>query len=639
MAPKRSLVWEHFEQTGTNYVMCKHCKKKFKFCNNTSNMRLHLKGKHIHAISTDSDIPEDSAMEERQTPRSEIHEVMTIDQTPSTSGNVSLPISELPAPSQKRPRQLKLFSKSNSLTEQNKKSIDYSLVKMIAQDLQPLSIVENKGFLEYSQKLQPLYNLPSRKVLTNNLIPNICKDISANIRSKINLVKSVGITTDIWSSDTNNSFLSCTCHYIYNDDLVNSVLDTVEIPGSHTGENIASALANIFSNWGISGKIIAIITDNGANIKNAVSKCLFKTHVPCVAHTLNLCVVDAISDNARFEEIVKTCKTIVTHFKSSNLSADKLRELQTQMRLPTLRVKQDVVTRWNSTLFMIERLLEIREPLSAAIAILPNAPRALDTSEWTVMMDCAQILQPIQAMTEEMSGEKYPTISMVIPLVRGVQFALNQIVPMTVEGTKLKEKLIAVVSKRFADWETNKIAAKATFLDPRFKKTAFGLDENADKAEDLVLKELENLLRAKVPDETNNLPVLPDDEIQQDNVPEQFQANNKSVARRQKLWELFDSKAETKKSSPSVIASAALMLKHYLDLPLLDRWKNPLPYCSTYKSTFEELYEMQKKYLSIPATSVPSERLFSKAGQIANDRRNRLSGKNLNNILFLNSNM
>ena len=40
--------------------------------------------------------------------------------------------------------------------------------------------------------------------------------------------------------------------------------------------------------------------------------------------------------------------------------------------------------------------------------------------------------------------------------------------------------------------------------------------------------------------------------------------------------------------------------------------------------------------LSIPATSIPSERLFSKAGQLLSERRSRLKPKNVDKILFLN---
>ena len=50
------------------------------------------------------------------------------------------------------------------------------------------------------------------------------------------------------------------------------------------------------------------------------------------------------------------------------------------------------------------------------------------------------------------------------------------------------------------------------------------------------------------------------------------------------------------------------------------------------------LYNTAIKYLIIPATSVPSERIFSAAGSILNKKRNRLGPKNANIILTLNSN-
>ena len=41
-----------------------------------------------------------------------------------------------------------------------------------------------------------------------------------------------------------------------------------------------------------------------------------------------------------------------------------------------------------------------------------------------------------------------------------------------------------------------------------------------------------------------------------------------------------------------------------------------------------------KKYLSIPGTSVPSECIFSKVGQIVSERRNRLKAKHVNTWYF-----
>lgn len=43
--------------------------------------------------------------------------------------------------------------------------------------------------------------------------------------------------------------------------------------------------------------------------------------------------------------------------------------------------------------------------------------------------------------------------------------------------------------------------------------------------------------------------------------------------------------------------------------------------------------------LSVPATSVPCERIFSKTGQIISERRNRLSHNKVEKIIFLNANL
>lgn len=80
--------------------------------------------------------------------------------TPSTSSSsrgqeVNINFPHPGEPVRKRGRQLKLLTKKDDFDDRDKINIDRALVKMIGVDLQPLSIVENKGFREYSSKLQP----------------------------------------------------------------------------------------------------------------------------------------------------------------------------------------------------------------------------------------------------------------------------------------------------------------------------------------------------------------------------------------------------------------------------------------------------------------------------------------------------
>lgn len=339
--------------------------------------------------------------------------------TSAISSNLSsehLISSQFSEPPSKRPRQLKLFgsTKVNELSDSEIKAINKSLIKMIVADYQPLSLVENVGYIEYTKKLQPLYSIPSRKVLTSKLLPQEYNVILLKIKSILLNVNDLSITTDMWTSDSNKSYITVTCHFIFDDQLYSPVIATKDVSDRHTGQNIAATLTNIFNEWNIANKIITVVSDNGSNIKNAINEHLLKHHHPCVAHTLNLSINEAINGNSDINQILKKCRTIVGYFKHISKATEKLKDFHLQMNLPPLKVKQDVPTRWNSSFIMMERLVNIKAPLSATMSTLPRAPNYLNASEWEIILDCTHILKPFQIMTAKLSGEKYPTLSVVI---------------------------------------------------------------------------------------------------------------------------------------------------------------------------------------------------------------------------------
>ncbi len=63
------------------------------------------------------------------------------------------------------------------------------------------------------------------------------------------------------------------------------------------------------------------------------------------------------------------------HFKRSELANTKLKEKQHQMNTTEHKLIQDVSTRWNSTFFMLERLLEQCWPIMATLSDPEVTPR------------------------------------------------------------------------------------------------------------------------------------------------------------------------------------------------------------------------------------------------------------------------
>ena len=65
----------------------------------------------------------------------------------------------------------------------------------------------------------------------------------------------------------------------------------------------------------------------------------------------------------------------------------------------------------------------------------------------------------------------------------------------------------------------------------------------------------------------------------------------------------------------------------------------PLQWWKSYQGRYPLLSQLAKHYLSIPATSVPCKRVFSRAGHVVNAKRSCLLPSNVNMLVFLAENL
>ncbi|CAH1106940.1 unnamed protein product [Psylliodes chrysocephalus] len=103
------------------------------------------------------------------------------------------------------------------------------------------------------------------------------------------------------------------------------------------------------------------------------------------------------------------------------------------------------------------------------------------------------------------------------------------------------------------------------------------------------------------------------------------------------IWTDFDRICKSRKEIDPK-AAAILEVRSYLAEDLISRKENPLEWWKARAAIYHHLAKLAQQYLCIVATSVPSERIFSKAGQLISERRSRLKGENDKIILFLHYN-
>lgn len=210
--------------------------------------------------------------------------------------------------------------------------------------------------------------------------------------------------------------MSVTCHFIEDFSMSSCLLDCFEFSDRHTSENLAEELLRVAKEWHVDGKVVCCVTDNAANITKAM-KILKWTHHPCLAHTINLIVRDALKG---IKPTVDKVKAAVEYFHRSTLGAEKLKSTQRQMRMPELRPQQDCPTRWNSTFYMLKQFLESKDAIISTLAIVSAPVDPLTQKEWEVEEVC-RVLEPFEQVTVEISGESYVTASKMILLCKGLQ--------------------------------------------------------------------------------------------------------------------------------------------------------------------------------------------------------------------------
>lgn len=394
------------------------------------------------------------------------------------------------------------------------------------------------------------------------------------------------------------------------------------MPEGHTSENLKNVLLDLAEEWGLpQGIPVFIVTDNARNFLGAALRTGWLS-IQCFAHTLQLCINCAKRDTPNFEQLCIKARGIVSYYKRSSLARNRLKELQASMGLDPVEVIQDVVTRWNSEYAMMARLLKLRRPISVDLSE-QDTMEDFTSTEWRLMTSVTSVLKCIDDATRESCSEKHPTLSQVVPLVHCMQLLLTQQERSCGEESVFAGNLLQAIKCRFGDIKLQVPYALSTALDPRFKAVCY--DATCEKR--WLKSELCSALEKSLPQQND------------EEEPSVSSASAEAASSSSDVWSVFGTLAGSN-TAPTGSERLKKEVEEYLHAPVQPRLDNPFLWWKNIgKAKYPSLYNIARLYLSVPATQVSSERLFSTTGNVVTARREHLLPEHVEQLVFVHSNM
>ncbi|KIJ35444.1 hypothetical protein M422DRAFT_262406 [Sphaerobolus stellatus SS14] len=524
-----------------------------------------------------------------------------------------------------------------------------ALVKLISACDLPFSLVEKLEFVDIIHVLKSDIrdvDIPGRKAMVSAVMKEFELE-KRLLKDRLKAMPSdVSLTIDAWSSDTMDSYLGITGHYVNKAwELEDDIIGFKELSGSHSGNNLAEYVVECLIELGIEKKLGWITTDNATNndtMVKHIEELLFKKgiewdsstrHIQCMPHIYNLGVIDvlkSLTTHQPFRDAIEATETTLT----PEQLADLVVALRGFMSLPntkkpferfkgTLELLLNVVTRWSSTYFMLHCACKLRKALDAIVQHWDYSEvlSKFKVSEagWKRIELILNILEKAHIGQQMLSGDRYPTLYKAIPALEHLQAEWETLQDKYEEDHPVKVVLQAGLDKLgiyYLKMESTDAYAIVMILTPYVKM--------------LYLEEWWTERAPLKPTKTLS------DQVH-DAFLERFETTYMKSIEALQLTNVKQSAIWGKSSTrPLKLKNEA---ERYLgeDVTLHPENGGPdiLAYWKSVQHVYPQLSRMAMDYLTIQGSAMPVERVWSAASDTDTKKCNRLSSEHLAALQFL----
>ncbi|BAH93429.1 Os06g0258800 [Oryza sativa Japonica Group] len=354
------------------------------------------------------------------------------------------------------------------------------LVKLIAVEDLPLNFSQSPAFEEYIQNAHnPRFHAVSRQTISRDVFKYFDKS-RVMLIERFKSVNSVALTSDIWSGNAKEDYLSVVAHFVNSDwQLEKRILGLVLIDVKHTAENISERVLSVVEEYGLTDKVFSITLDNASSNTKAMDFLKPKLsayvgdlylHQRCACHIINLIVKAGLEV---FKPMLQDFRTAISFVNASNqrIALYKNWCIAKGVRLRKFDLDMDV--RWNATYLMLKHLFPHKELFS--LFIETHYPRENDRLlltdlHWTIAETVLLFLEQFYDSTVILSGVYYPTSPLIMHHILEIAGHLN-----TYENDiNFRNVVVPMKSKFLAYWsEIPFLYSFAFILDPRAKIRGF----------------------------------------------------------------------------------------------------------------------------------------------------------------------
>jgi hypothetical protein len=365
--------------------------------------------------------------------------------------------------------------------------------------------------------------------------------------------------------------------------------------------------------------------------------------LPCFAHSLQLVVNDGIKASGAALSALRKVALLAKFAHKSVPFAEKLEKAQ-------VTIPRAVQTRWNTQFHTVKKVIDIPSfVLNPMLTDLKRNELILNTRDRRILEEFISLFELFNEATKLTQGEQYATISLVAPSVLGLLHDLErERESSTLSLTSLCDALLSSLKARFSGllrhFEID-VPSATHSMSERFSDPIFLIAPLFDvNFKFLWLDNLSPSVKARVIDKIYALFVRffartvasvshkrgTDEQTTNDqNLNDTLADVGVSTKRKCLFPYVNDVKKTYSDDKPAILLELDDFLREKSDQPNVLFSK---------KDIYPSLYQLGIKYLSVPATSAPIERVFSCSGFAMRPHRAKLTTKNVCMLTFLKCN-